>query len=351
MKYIGAILFLLFSSSTLAQIQKGDWLIRGAGSMLTAEFTGRSTSQTNINLDITLGYFITDQILVGGNTLVRFGRTSSRTKNELFGRYYFKDTILHSRFYTELRWVLDRSAPTVVGTSNPFEFRSGVLAAGLNRFISPQLAIEAQLDYYYYTKLIGFGRQNQIRSTHFETVFRLQYFFRYRDWKIEREMDYRNSLQKGTWFLGGRMTINERIGQSFFTEQNFNPVVGWFWKKNWAIGVELDYYAFVEYSFVNLGLYPFSRYYLNVGRKKKLFAELQAGYFRNTLRNSSLKATRETGLQYGFAFGLSNFINENVSFDISYLLVNRSELENTSFSGLAIKRKGLNLALHYFISK
>ncbi len=350
MKYTGAVILLFLSYTAFSQIKKGDWLVNGRGSVISTQ-SDRSSASTNINMKISLGYFFRDNWMAGGSIDIRTTRFSARTINEVFARHYLRDTLFNTRIYAEARWIFQQSTPIGFGTNRGYRGSAAVLALGLNRFISPQLAIEAQLDYHFFQRFKNSGQASRLEPGHLSTRLGIQYFFRYRDWKAERKKDYRDVLKRGSWMIGGRMTIAERLSQTFYFEQNFNPSLAFFIKRNWAFGSELNYTSFISYSFISLGLSPFSRYYLNVGRKKKIYGELRTAYLRTFNRQGGTNNSKGDEWQYGLALGLSNFINENVSFDISYSFQNNMIRSNDFSIRSEFQRRGFNFSLHYFFTK
>jgi len=318
MKLIWIFLFLFVSCSTFAQPQKGDWLVRGnASTVVDNSLFVRSS--TNIQLDIALGYFINQQWMLGGGVGLQLTDFSSSVENEIFGRFYFKDSLSKRRFYLETRLEARQFSPIGAGQSNRrFKLNSGILGLGCDYFLSPQLAIEGQIDYYFLNHFRRFDNNRTTRADFFTMNFKLQYFFRYRDHKQERLIDYRDVLKKGTWFIGGRMVLREFEQLRLINIQNIQPQAGFFLRRNWALGTSFLYKATMQYQRMTLGINPFTRYYLNVGRKKKIFLDAQFGYDLLLSRSNKEKYNKSNKVTYGGAIGWSNFITKEVSFDIAY---------------------------------
>ncbi len=318
MRLIFVFLFSLMTCLSMGQIQKGDWLVRGGGA--TVNNSELVNSSANIDLNLELGYFISDHWMAGAGLNLSLSEFSTFVGNKLFGRYYFRDSLSTRRFfYLEGRYERIQFAPVKTGNSDRrFNYNSGIIACGVDFFLSDNLAIETQLDYYFFNKVYQFNRPNLVREDFFTFNIKFQYFFRYRDFNKERLIDYRLSLDKGVRFLGGKFVIQDRDQNRFGNIQTLRPVLGVFIKKNLALGGEFVYEATSRYDKFRIGLIPFSRYYLNLGRKKKIFVEAKGGYQLGLDRGGNNDYKKDHSFNYGAGLGLSNFITEEVSFDIVY---------------------------------
>jgi len=351
MKIYWTLIFSLVLSLSSAQTQKGDWLIKGNGASIQA--SRLTASSSNTNFDLALGYFINRRWVAGAGISLNLSEFSTYVTNEVFGRYYFRDSLNRNRFYLESRWEIGKYSPIGVGqSSRRTTLNSGILGIGGDYFLSEQLAIELQLDYYYLNILKRFGELSRARVDFLTFDVKLQYFFRYRDYQKERLIDYRDVLQKGNWFLGGRMSIREYDQARLLFIQNIRPLAGKFLKKNWAVGSELIYASTLRYQTIILGLGPFSRYYINLGRKKKAFVQLQGSYQWIFSDSGQGKYRTNNYLTYGAAIGWSNFITKEVSFDILYSF-SKEQSYDIGFKdgGQVLTVSGLSFALQYFFQK
>ncbi len=352
MKIYPLFFLLFYSCISIAQQQKGDWLVRGSGSSLNT--TRVNSSVNDISLNLALGYFINDQWMAGSGIGLSLSRNTSFIRNDLFARYYFKDTLKNNRFYLEARWELGKFAPVGVGqSSRRFTNRSGIIGIGVDHFISKHLAIEAKLDYYFLTIFKQFGDDRVFKSDLLSFNVGFQYFFRYRDYQKERMLDYRTALQAGTWFVGGTFVLNEPSDtrNSVTTIQNIKPHFGRFIFQNWAVGSAFSYDAGRLYRTINVEFAPFSRYYINIGRKKKIFVEANASYQIELIQDASSDFSRRNFASYGGAIGWSNFINKDVSFDIAYSFLKTISLKNEELiNGDLLQRGGIVFSIQYFIS-
>lgn len=339
---------ILFFEQLQAQAQKGDWLIRGNGSTVSQNVLVRSSS--NFQFDIALGYFINQRWMLGAGVGIQLTEFSSSVGNELFGRYYFKDSIRAHRFYLEGRWERTQFAPIGAGQSTRrFNFASGILAIGYDFFLSEQLAIETQLDYYFLNRFKRFDDRDMTRPDFFTIGAKLQYFFRYRDHRQERLIDYRKSLKKGTWFVGGQLRLREHQQLRLFDIQKIEPEAGVFFRQNWALGTGFTYNATAQYNTMSFGLNPFTRYYLNINRKKKIYLDIHTGYRLSFSRLTKEEYVKSHGFNYGVAIGWSNFISKEVSFDIAYVFTRHFQYDQKLSKGGALyDEKGFTMAVQYF---
>ncbi len=350
MKHLSFLFLLLFCNTSIAQIKQGDWMINGTGEMINQTVDNYDVS--SIDLKIALGYFITEQWMVGTGIGMNVRNTFARVENQFFGRFYFKDTIKRGRLYLEAKWINgDVSAINVGSRRDKSKDVSANLSFGIDFFLSQHLALESQFTYSFFNerKIPNSGFRN--RFDYFKIDIGLQYFFRYKANPKNRPVDYREILSKGLWFIGGIFEIPKRENNRLLFIQNVQPMLGVFFKRNWAMGLMFQYQATQLYQIINIGFQPFSRYYINIGKKKKMFLELNTGYTIE-LSEMNQKYLNNNRINYGGKIGISNFISKDVSLDISYS-IERLHLFNKSFSDIIFSQNtsGLIIGLQYFISK
>ena len=350
MKLVTSILFLFLLFPCFGQLAKGDWMIGGSGSMIN-QFNGRA-SETVIQLEITPGYFFLDRWLLGGGIGLQLTPDNTTVSNQAFIRYYLKDSLSRRKMFLEGRWEKEDFSPLGIGLSNRrITSNEFILSAGVNYFLTPFLAIEAAIDY----KFIRRYKQARAAVQRFNPIFEfdvgLQYFFRYKDIQQTRNRDFRSLLEKGNWLIKGDFDITL---ENEFENRNIQSLqlgFGRFMFKNLALGSSMFYTAGNRYREINFGLGPFLKYFLNAGKKSKLYTigQMEYGLF---IAKSGVTQRALHQVNYSFGFGLSNFINEEVSFDIGYRF-NRNTLYRSFISEKALSNsnRGLVIGLNYFIVK
>ncbi|HBX21023.1 MAG TPA: hypothetical protein DEF88_11305, partial [Porphyromonadaceae bacterium] len=140
-----------------AQLQKGSTLV--GGSIGQIDFGIGSGSKFNIGITPRIGYFIQDNIALGGK--VDLGYTSQENNDTFnyglnaFGRYYFGE----NEFETLLkqgRWFLEAGAGLAGHTGNEVGFNVN-FGPGYAYFLSDNVAVEALL---LYNTTLGKGSTN-----------------------------------------------------------------------------------------------------------------------------------------------------------------------------------------------
>lgn len=130
-------------------LQKGTWMIGGSNGSIDFSF---DPSEFSFSLVPRIGYFVSDQFVVGANIGINF----SRTEESLFGEVTTTDLSLlpAARYYfgknPRLRWFAGASAGVnftsfnsdFFGKGNDTIF-TGALNGGFNFFLSPNFAFEA----------------------------------------------------------------------------------------------------------------------------------------------------------------------------------------------------------------
>lgn len=156
---LSTVMILTFSiGAATAQLQKGSTLVGGGIGNLDVGFG--SGSQFSINLTPRVGYFIQDNVAVGGK--VDLGYTGQKGGNDTysyginaFGRYYFGekefDTLLKQG-----RWFLEAGAGIagLKGADIGFNVNFG---PGYSYFLSENVAVEGLL---LYNGTFGSGSSN-----------------------------------------------------------------------------------------------------------------------------------------------------------------------------------------------
>lgn len=153
---------MVFSARTYAQTEKGNMLVGATLGNIGGVFAN-GTSTFNLNITPKLGWFIKDDIAIGG--LVNIGLSTGNSTTNFnygvgaFGRYYIKDKKMD--LSKRSRWFLEATAGfsgvnTSVkdgASSNTNGLGLGV-GPGLAYFITPNVGLEALLKY---DLTVGFG--------------------------------------------------------------------------------------------------------------------------------------------------------------------------------------------------
>lgn len=153
---------MVFSAKTYAQTEKGNMLVGANLGNIGGVFSSQ-TSTFNLNLTPKLGWFIKDDIAIGG--LVNLGlstgggNTSFNYGVGAFGRYYIKDKEVElskrSRFFLEANAGINGvNTKTDGGTSTNTNGLGVGFGPGLAYFITPNVGLEALLKY---DLTVGFG--------------------------------------------------------------------------------------------------------------------------------------------------------------------------------------------------
>jgi len=149
------IIVLILCSGTLAitngQIGKSDWMIGGTFRLNTSD------NNTEIAFNPTAGYFVIDDLALGGNVNMGYSKNGSE-KTTVFGfgpfaRFYFNGQHVRPILHTTLNFDTRKTKIGNVSTNN-----NGInyfLGGGAALFISQQVSIDA-LAGYYHSKLKGF---------------------------------------------------------------------------------------------------------------------------------------------------------------------------------------------------
>lgn len=145
-----------------AQIQKGNLMVGASLADFDLGFQSNNTS-FSISVNPKLGYFIEDNIALGGEVNLGFatgkGFTDLNYGVGAFGRYYISDprTVLmkHARFFGEAN--IGISGKNHKATAIPASTTNGLgigFGPGVSYFITPNIGLEALLKY---QGIVGFG--------------------------------------------------------------------------------------------------------------------------------------------------------------------------------------------------
>lgn len=142
--------------------------------------------------------------------------------------------------------------------------------------------------------------------------------------------------EKGKFMVGAGiadLSAGIRQGGDAIDDISFSifPRVGYFVKKNWAIGSAIGFSLLKSGSntVINYSVQPFTRYYFG-SKKTRLFAEASAGVFGYHFNDITFPGDADgTGFNFSAGPGLVHFINEHVGLETS-LMFRGSSIPNTS---------------------
>jgi len=163
--------------------------------------------------------------------------------------------------------------------------------------------------------------------------------------------------EKGGFLLGGNASASwssVRSNTSF--QLNFNPQIGYFIKKNLALGVSIpaNYYKNGDITSFNYGLSPFARYYFAKTEHSSLFASANIGILFNhteqknfplSSTTSTTLITKNTDKVAGIGLGYTYFLNENIGMETE-VKYDFTKNNNYNKSGL-----GLNVGFQIYFNK
>lgn len=172
----GAAVF--FTNSANAQIQKGNIMV--GSSLANLDFGLQKGASVGVNLHPRVGYFIQDNIAIGG--LVNFGFNYAKSQGtninygiNAFGRYYVSNSemelLKHTRFFAEANFGINGQNTIVTGKPNSSTNGLGFgVGPGLAYFITPNIGLEALAKY---NMIAGFGNSVTAHNLNIELGFQI----------------------------------------------------------------------------------------------------------------------------------------------------------------------------------
>lgn len=132
-----------------------------------------------------------------------------------------------------------------------------------------------------------------------------------------------SQIEKNNWMLGGSLSINATQSQNeiagSYSTIKLSPSVGYFFEKNFAAGVLLEYQTQgsenLKFDFGNsirgrLSVGPFARYYfLESVQKNNFFLEMFCNYTNN------IRFSDKPIFRYGTSIGYVHFINQSIGIE------------------------------------
>lgn len=297
------LLTFLFYAPTFGQISKGTITIQGQAGFGYQWAGSESPEGLYLNWSPGFGLMLTDGLMIGG---VIGGSTSSADDIgtdaiiQPFIRYYFNPASSQNLYFA------GGSIGIPVGSDFPL---AGSVLAGVNRFITPNLALEGTIGYTLFEL-----DDNQISAGLGLRVF------------LNREGidDGENSAitpATGSLLVGSN---NFRLGFTNNTFQfNLAPNLGYFLTKKIVLGGNLDF-AFLNggtstrnFNSFSFQLQPFGRYYFLQSNRCHWFGELGGGIRYAKTTQEDLWDYRSNNFNvYGKA-GVNLFVAPSVAFEFS----------------------------------
>lgn len=174
----GTFAFLGTSNNAHGQIQKGNLM---AGASLANFDLGLQSNNNNFSLTVNpkLGYFIEDNIAIGGEVLLGFATAKGYTDIDygvgVFGRYFISDQravlLKHTRFFLEGNVGISGQNHKPKGLPASTTNGLGIgIGPGVSYFITPNVGLEALLKY---NAIIGFGSATTVNRLSFGLGFQI----------------------------------------------------------------------------------------------------------------------------------------------------------------------------------
>ncbi len=328
-----------------AQVGKGEWWTDGNVNMTSFQ-PDLGESYTTILLEMRLGHFVANKVLVGGYLGLRLDENFIRVGHEVFGRYYFKALENQYFLFSGLAWRREENRLSRVGGGYSLTtIQEWHLRSGINQVLSKNVTLEYLLDYNF---LRIRRNETQRLQDNGKLNFSLRLRYAFHSKLPEPEVD--DPLQKGRWMLGGSFTIgDEGLGDLSFS-QFLSPEAGYFFWRHLMIGGVFNFLSDERYQFTAVELIPTARYYLSLGRRDKLFATVGSGV--NYLLFYNPPVQREQWVWRALLqFGWSKFITRRVALS-TYLDWREDALRignNVRFPSSIKRTIGLRVGLQCFL--
>lgn len=161
-----------------AQIQKGNLMV--GASLANIDIGLQKGASVGLDLHPRIGYFIQDNIALGG--LVNFGFNYAKSQGtninygvNAFGRYYAGnkqlELIKHARFFAEANIGINGKNTIVTGKPNSSTNGLGIgIGPGVAYFLTPNIGLEALAKY---NGIVGFGNTATAHSLNIEVGFQI----------------------------------------------------------------------------------------------------------------------------------------------------------------------------------
>ncbi len=131
-------------------------------------------------------------------------------------------------------------------------------------------------------------------------------------------------VDKGTVMAGGSLELTTKNKDNVFI---INPMLGYFFADNAALGASLSYSSITKLNTFSVG--PFARYYFNFG----LFAHTGINF------SHVESAERKNDFDFVFGLGYAAFLNDNVALEPLFTV--------NLLDGAAYTRLGISLQVYF----
>lgn len=345
-------LFALFTiTSVSAQISKGTWMLGGELGLGYQMIQPEERDGFTLPLTPLVGYSINDHLMVGGQFgvvgLFSDGNSNGSSQIRPFVRYFFNPQSEGNIYFSEL------------GASFQLEsdpINTYTLGLGVNRFLSPSVALEGGLGY----SLIS-GSILDETINNFTLSIGIQAY-------MSRElMANRKSAEpgigKGTIMLGTSSAAFGYVSESLFLA--LSPNIGYFLTDQFVIGGAINSQLNIfldndDFNSSTLAFLPFARYYLPIEGRCRYFTQVGAGIGQTNTQNGGFGEFDTRFYTLNALVGADVFITPNLAIELGVSFSSQySELSGESTLvpddiNKIIRRTydvGLNIGFQYFWSR
>jgi hypothetical protein len=128
---------------TQAQTEQGDWMVGGSFQLNTSD------NNTQIALTPSAGYFIINNLAIGGNVIIDYSKAGDNKRTDFgigpFVRYYFTRANVRPILHGSLNFISSRNkSPLFSNTENGINY---FLGGGAAIFITEQVSIDGLMGY------------------------------------------------------------------------------------------------------------------------------------------------------------------------------------------------------------
>jgi outer membrane protein len=314
MKALLSVVILFFCSIFYvnAQVTKGTLLVDGN---IGLNVDGDNELFEDLTFQFTplFAYFVSDHFMLGGGVNYRVNYSNNRIStlfrfNPLV-RYYFNPKSTSVNYFAEVQ--ADFGLSSLKKTSGPYNYN---FSLGLNKFLTPNIALEGRLVYFLEEQSSLFDRYRNI----FILNLGLRAFLSKDDRIDWNSID--SGIAKGVMMIGiseASIILNEddRI------DINLTPNIGYFITENIALGgtLGLNYGLRLDiddFWVAEMTIRPFARYYFNPRSKLAWFAEGAVGYTLFEFDIFGLEVIRNT-FDYRIQGGANLFLTSNLALEFA----------------------------------
>ncbi len=301
-------LFALFTiTSVSAQISKGTWMLGGELGLGYQMIQPEERDGVSLPLTPLVGYSINDHLMVGGQFgvvgLFSDGNSSGSSQIRPFVRYFFNPENEGNIYFSEL-------GASFQLESDPINTYS--LGFGVNRFLSPSVALEGGLGY---SLITGSILDEPINN--FTLSIGIQAYLS-RDLMADRK-SAEPGIGKGTIMLGTSSAAFGYVSESLFLA--LSPNIGYFLTDKFVIGASLNGQLNIllddsDFNSSTLAFIPFARYYLPIEGRCRYFTQVGAGIGQSSTQNGGFGEFETTFYTLNALAGADVFITPNLAIEL-----------------------------------